>query len=265
MKTTLLTNIFNEEYLLPFWLQHHKDMFDDIIIINYRSTDNSMEICKSICPNCKIIETRNRYFDCDEIDIEFMEIENSIEGIKIVLNTTEFLICETSVHDIFDDTENLYSYNIKVISPYSNTCYNIDNYYDLFKNLVNDDVTYHFDRQGTRQIHNFPNGRYHVGRHITNNKSTLTNKAHVIWFGFYPWNDRLLKRKLQISQNMTEQDKNKGFGSQHFWSKERMESVNREQANSVDSLKNLNPSLYNLLINKYIDKCENNDEINDVI
>ena len=30
MRTTLLTNVFNEEYLLPFWLEHHKKIFDDM-------------------------------------------------------------------------------------------------------------------------------------------------------------------------------------------------------------------------------------------
>ncbi len=87
-KTTLLTNIYNEEYLLPFWLNHHKDMFDEIIVVDYNSTDKSIEICKNICPNCKIIKTRNSHFDAVQIDLEFMDIENDIEGIKIVLNTT---------------------------------------------------------------------------------------------------------------------------------------------------------------------------------
>ena len=35
MKTTLLTNIYNEEYLLPFWLNHHKDIekgIDDVLV-----------------------------------------------------------------------------------------------------------------------------------------------------------------------------------------------------------------------------------------
>ena len=100
-KTTLLTNVFNEEYLLPFWLHHHKNMFDEIIIIDYNSTDKSMDICKSICPDCIIIKTRNEYFDAEKIDEEFMSIENQIEGIKIVLNTTEFLICEKSIKNIF--------------------------------------------------------------------------------------------------------------------------------------------------------------------
>jgi hypothetical protein len=38
-----------------------------------------MEICKNICPNCKIIKTRNSHFDAVQIDLEFMDIENDIE------------------------------------------------------------------------------------------------------------------------------------------------------------------------------------------
>lgn len=73
-KTTLITHIFNEEYLLPFWLEHHKNMFDDLVVIDYHSTDKSLEICKNMWPTCKIMTTRNEYFDAEEDDIhEFMK------------------------------------------------------------------------------------------------------------------------------------------------------------------------------------------------
>ena len=126
-KTTCLTNIYNEEYLLPFWLHHHKDMFDDIIIVDYRSTDNSVEICKKICPNCKIITTRNESFDAENIDKEFMDLEKDIEGIKIVLNTTEFLFCEKPIKDIFNSYEKTpVSISIMCNSPYSKKQYDIN-------------------------------------------------------------------------------------------------------------------------------------------
>ena len=134
IKTTLLTNVFNEEYLLPFWLNHHKNLFDELIVIDYNSTDKSIEICKSICPECKIIKTRNKYFDAEEIDKEFMDIENNIEGIKIVLNTTEFLFCEKSIKDLFIHNIEPVSYAVTVVSPYSKNSYNINNNYELFTN-----------------------------------------------------------------------------------------------------------------------------------
>jgi len=253
MKTTLLSNVYNEEYLLPFWLHHHKNMFDDIIIIDYNSTDKSIEICKRICPNCKIIQTRNNFFDAIEIDKEFMDIENNIEGIKIVLNTTEFLFCETSVKDIFINSNEPCSFGIKSTSPYSLNTYTINNNYDLIHNLLNNDIVYHYDR-GLRQIHSFPNGKYHVGRHNTYNMFVTTDKAHIIWVGYYPLNDNLLKRKLQIQQNIPEHDKQIGYGVQHFYDKEKMLSINSNKSTTGLLLKDINLPLFNLLNSRYTNK-----------
>ena len=253
IKTTLLTNVFNEEYLLPFWLNHHKNMFDEIIVIDYNSTDTSIEICRRICPDCKIIKTRNEYFDAEEIDREFIDIENTIEGIKIVLNTTEFLFCESSIKDLFIDNTESISYAITAVSPYSKHTYNINNNYDFITYLLKDEVVYHHDR-GTRQLHNFPNGNYTVGRHSTNNMSVPTSKAHIIWVGYYPMNDSLLKRKLQIQQNMPQRDKDRQFGFQHLFSKDKILNINSEKSNSGLSLKNINSTLYDVLVMKYTNK-----------
>lgn len=50
MSLTVISHFYNEEYLLPWWLNHHKNIFDNGILINYGSTDKSVEIIKSICP-----------------------------------------------------------------------------------------------------------------------------------------------------------------------------------------------------------------------
>ena len=248
-KKTLITHIFNEEYLLPFWLHHHKDMFDEIIIIDYNSTDKSIEICKNMCPQCRIITTQNKFFEAKEIDKEVMDVENSINGIKIVLNTTEFLICESTINDIFIYGLNRMSYAITTISPYSLNIYEISNYYDLINNLLNDDISYHYDR-GTRQIHNYNNGNYNIGRHSTLNISNDTNKAYIIWFGFYPMNNNLLKRKLQIRQNIPETDIIMSRGVQHFYDMNKMHEINYIKSTSGTSLKNINLPLYNILLKK---------------
>ncbi len=259
IKTTLLTNVFNEEYLLPFWLNHHKNMFDEIIVINYNSTDKSMEICKNICPDCKIVESRNKYFSAVQIDNEIMDIENNIEGIKIVLNTTEFLFCEKSIKDLFINDTQPTSYAINAVSPHSINPYIINNNYELFSNLLNDDVFYHNDR-GPRQLHTFVNGNYSVGRHTTYNPSIPTNKAHIIWFGYYPFNDNLLKRKLQIQENIPQLDKDKdkdkdmGWEFHHFWSKDKLLNYNNEKSNSGLTFKTINLPLYDLLSIKYKNK-----------
>jgi hypothetical protein len=251
IRSTLISHIFNEEYLLPFWLNHHKNMFDDIIIIDYNSRDKSIEICKSICPDCIIIKTRNNCFDATEVDKEVMDIENSLQGIKVVLNTTEFLFCEKPVKDFFINNTNPISYAINAISPYSINLYRINNIYELFNNLFNDDVVYHYDRIGSRFIHNFSNGNYTIGRHSSNNISIPTNEMFIVWFGFYPMNNDLLKRKLQIQQNIPQSDKDRGFGFQHLWDRDKLLNINLEKANSGLALKNINNSLFNLL-DKYL-------------
>jgi UDP-glucose 4-epimerase len=252
-KITLLTNVFNEEYLLPFWLNHHKDLFDDIIIIDYNSTDRSMEICKKICPTCKIIKTRNAYFDAEKIDKEFMDIENEIEGIKIVLNTTEFLFCLKPIRDMFSNITTSISYGLTAVSPYSKKTYNVNNNYELFSNLLNDDIFYHNDRY-TRQLHNYPNGNYHVGRHYTNNNSVSSEDAYIVWFGFYPMNKNLMARKLQIQQNIPQRDKDLGLGFQHLWSEGKMLSWNNEKVESGMRLKDINLPMFNLLNSTYSNK-----------
>jgi glycosyltransferase involved in cell wall biosynthesis len=64
-KVTLISHIYNEEYLLPSWLEHHKNMVDEIVIVDYNSTDSSLEICKRY--NCKILQSKNEMFQADLI------------------------------------------------------------------------------------------------------------------------------------------------------------------------------------------------------
>ena len=45
---TIISHFYNEEYLLPFWLNHHKKYFTNAIMIDYDSTDNSVDIIKKI-------------------------------------------------------------------------------------------------------------------------------------------------------------------------------------------------------------------------
>jgi hypothetical protein len=244
MKTSLISHIFNEEYLLPFWLNHHKNMFDKIYIVDYNSTDKSIEICKSICPDCVIIPSQNKWFDAQHVDSEIMQIETIIGGIKIVLNTTEFLFCKKPIKDLFIDNDdtNPISFSVDVVTPHSINEYNVDNLDELFRNLLNRDVVYHTDR-GMRQLHNFPNGKYGTGRHYTCNPYVKTNEAHIVWMGFYPMNDNLLKRKLQIKQKIPQSNIDKN----QVWSEDEMLSINYEKSKNGKSLKDINLSLYELL------------------
>ncbi len=90
MASTVISHIYNEEYILPWWLEHHKKIFDHGIIIDYASTDRSLEIIKEICPTWEVVQSKNAEFNAMAVDVEVLEYERKIEGWRICLNVTEF-------------------------------------------------------------------------------------------------------------------------------------------------------------------------------
>ena len=247
--TTLISHIYNEEYLLPFWLNHHKDLFDNIIIIDYASTDSSIDICKRICPNCIILQSANSNFAALEVDREVMQLEHVIKGIKMILNTTEYFFSEQPIKTHFLDKGNSTLFMANVISPYSKKEYNIISSDEIFSNLLNSDITFHCDRFH-RILHNNVTGRYKIGRHGTyNNNIIYSNEIFVVWLGFYPLNENLLKRKLQIKNRMPENDKK--HIPHHMYEKDKMLEVINDKSNTGHSLEYICPNLYNLINNRY--------------
>lgn len=262
METNLITHIYNEEYLLPFWLEHHKNMFDNIIVIDYRSTDKSVEICKTICPKCKVITTRNEFFDGIVIDSEVMDIENDLTGIKIALNTTEFLFYKTPIKEKFSNFNESTSLAIPSYAAHSSNKYeDIKDYKQYMNSLLNEDVVYHLNKdRGLRQIHTFKNGNYTIGRHSTENPSIPAEDIFIIWVGFFPLNDVTLKRKLQIKKNISEEDKRNGKGFQHFYDEERILNINKDNVDKGVPLKKTHYELYKLVKEK-IDSLEESFEL----
>ena len=129
---TLISHIFNEEYLLPFWLEYHKNIFEHGIIIDYYSTDRSIEIIRKYCPTWEIITTRNinkdgsPNFKAEDVDLEVMDIESRISGFRICLNTTEFLFLTKPKEEIKYNYLKLTNkiYGINNIINYNNACEN---------------------------------------------------------------------------------------------------------------------------------------------
>ena len=90
-KRTVLSHFYNEEYLLPWWLKHHRKIFDHGIMVDYDSTDRSRDIIRELCPTWEIVTSRHRQFECMLIDQEIADLEANLSGWRMCLNTTEFL------------------------------------------------------------------------------------------------------------------------------------------------------------------------------
>lgn len=202
MKKTVISHFYNEEYLLPWFLKHHKQIFDHGIMIDYASTDRSREIIKEICPTWDIIPSRNEWFDPGPVDQEVIDIENSIDGWKMCLNITEHLMGDYS---ILNDVPNQ-----QLVIP---TFVFVDKECD--DNLTYDKPLYeqkkdgfmYSDRGGrcfiehrqARSIHNGPIQYLGMGRHFTyyNNQDLV-----IFYYGWCPFNETAINRKLGMSVKM---------------------------------------------------------------
>jgi hypothetical protein len=213
VKSTVICHFYNESYLLPFWLNHHKHLFDDGILINYNSTDNSVDLIKSIVPHWQVINSNNECFEALNVDREVMEVERKISGIKICLNVTEFLICR-NLKCFFTET------SPKVFAIERFTMVQKWDIFIKFSNPVWQTRFYGYKGNNGinglyRYLHNQSDGNYSLGRHSTLHESSILNEAVILWYGFSPFNRNMIKRKLQIKSQIPKSDITKGYGNQH--------------------------------------------------
>ena len=219
MRKTILTHFYNEEYLLPWWLEHHKKHFDWGVLINYGSTDRSVEIIKDICPEWKVVDSINDWFDARMCDREVMQYERQIPGWKITLNVTEFLVGDFSVLNekldqelkipctvmVDDDPNNQASYSVPLIEQ------------KRFGVPFNEGGS---TLRRSRCIHNKKEVQYPLGRHF---ESYDNESLRVLWYGWAPYNEELKRRKLQVQTRIPESDKAQGYGREHIVTSEELD------------------------------------------
>lgn len=235
--TTVISHFYNEEYLLPFWLAHHKNLFTHGIMINYNSTDKSVDIIKSIVPEWTIINSRNTEFDSKLCDEEVMDIEKGVSGWKIALNTTEFLCCNNLQSFITGIDESIKSITIICYPMYESKQYEMNTPLDNTKSLIYQ-RTFGIKNasRSTRTLHRSECGNYCQGRHynnITPATVALQEQAIILWYGFSPFNNDIIQRKLQIQKRMSISDKINNMGKEHLVTKSDLIDQYLEAQNSI--------------------------------
>jgi hypothetical protein len=219
MRKTILTHFYNEEYLLPWWLEHHKKHFDWGVLINYGSTDRSVEIIKDICPKWKVVDSINDWFDARMCDREVIKYERQIPGWKITLNVTEFLVGDYSVLNEEQNQELKIPCSVMVDdAPDIQATYSLP--------LIDQKrfgIPYNEGGSALRRsrcIHNKKEVEYPLGRHY----ESYDNEAlQVLWYGWAPYNEELKRRKLQVQTRIPESDKAQGFGREHIVTREELD------------------------------------------
>ena len=214
---TVIAHMYNEEYLLPFWLRHHLPMFQHGIIIDYASTDRSVEIVKEICPTWVVIQSRNDTFDLKAEDAEVMDIETTIPaGFKITLTIAEFLVVDSWPMSVAG--QNL---KIQVFAALGSVGSEPADNAELFSSI---EALHKSCRFGHRFMHECPHGMYQLGRHVSNRPSQFIDTVRIIWFGIHPWNSKQLLRKQQMVGRIPAVYTQAGAGSQHEWNLDQWES-----------------------------------------
>lgn len=237
MKITVLTNVYNEEYLMPFWLEHHRTMFDHGIVFDWGCTDRSLDIVREMCPTWEIKKAidshpskRLEKFDAFENDVLFMYAEMELEGYKVVLNTTEFIMSPQPLRSYLAESTDCY-YPLKSFIALSlQEVQNPTTRRELFDGIerVERDV------RGFRMVHSWKHGQYSLGRHEVTLPVTEWIEPFVLWFGNYPWNQRIIERGLQIKDKIPDSDYEKGVSYHHrFTFEQRDEIRNKYIAASV--------------------------------
>ncbi len=207
-KITIIMHFYNEEYLLPFWLNHHKNMFDHGVLIDYNSTDKSIDIIKKIVPHWTIVKSNNYDFDSGTCDLEVMEVERHIRGWKIALNVTEFLCYNNNLSELIKKYNNYDALVFKCMCMVESKKCEQNIPLDFEAPLVQQRSFGVKDEwRKTRTMHCSTHGNYNehndVGRHQPHVYPFIqigTDEAVVLWYGFSPFNKEILKRKCQIKR-----------------------------------------------------------------
>lgn len=224
---TVISHFYNEEYLLPFWLSHHKKIFNDGIMIDYDSTDNSVDIIKEICPKWKVINSRNKDFGAYNVNLEIEEIEKNIDGWRIVLNTTEFLIGDLNKNCDNVPYKSLFIPSATMVCPiemegeYGDKNIPI---YEQFTHGIYVDYSNIVARRALRIMCNY-SVKYTEGRHYQVKDEPMprgllppkiVTDLIILWYRFSPMNDKMIKRNLQIQERISEEDRISGNGYHHI-------------------------------------------------
>jgi hypothetical protein len=230
---TVITHFFNEEYLLPWWLKHHVRLFDHGVLIDHGSFDRSAEICREIAPHWRLVRSRLMHFDAFTTDWEVMGFEQELPGWKIALNVTEFLMPSIPLADLETQLVAMgrtgcAASGVEFVDiepdawPSHELSLPLQKHFGIDDNAVTDpgvraSLCLNVVPARNRYYHCNSLGRYAPGRHSSYHPDSRYRVVNLVLghFGFAPWNEETLKRRMQIGGKIGPTDRRIGFGNGH--------------------------------------------------
>lgn len=201
-KTLLITHVHNQEYLLPFFIRHYRNMFDECVVIDYASTDKTREIFQSLAPsNWKIVPSQNEYFLAQSCDDEVRAIEQSYpdDVWKYSPTVTELLVFPDMDEFLSNTQENALSMtSYDAIGPNSIP---VQENQQLLPQCAL--VAHPGHPCLYRYIHRNQNGKqlYQIGRHFLTTPSKFISTAYHVKLRCAPWPE-IINRKLDYGKRV---------------------------------------------------------------
>jgi hypothetical protein len=207
--STVITHVYNEEYLLAHWIRHHVTRFDQGVVIDFQSTDRSTQIVKDLAPHWKIVNAPLDYFSAKETDDLVSQVESQIDGVKISLTVTEFFFGDPK--DIQGDPEFVHGIDL-VMKPGHPLDVN-ESFIDQFTLGVTEEVSMSYRPSYMGRALIVKPIQYPVGRHF---KGFFGNKLIVRVANCFV-SEEMIERRLQIQSRIPRADIDSGFGIQHVF------------------------------------------------
>ena len=250
---TVICHFYNEAYLLPWWLKHHRNMFDFGIMIDHGSTDESANICRQLVPHWKLVRTRLHKFDAFLNDLEVMEYERTVTGWKIVLNVTEFFMLPFPISHLENTLLKMGKEGITAtgviivdnqpgVEPEMNISLPLQKHFGIEDNEYIDVNLRHeigLPRLISRNrfYHCNEVGMYQPGRHSSYHQDAnhRADNIFIFHFGYAPWTERGILRKQQIGEKVSLGDLKRNWGIEHIRNREALdEAFFKVKSNSKD-------------------------------
>lgn len=240
---TIFTHVFNEGRLfLPLWLKHHRDLADQLVIVDDHSTDNTREIIKELAPQAHILDTWRPEFNASDLDIEMMQIESNYQSRwKLILNITEFIYEKDlmrKVEELGNSNPIMSAFGLKSVVMVDPQELDLDQYPIDTRHYGY--VDYSGKTRRHRYIHRANYGYYHIGRHGTHLPHMNTDML-IKWYGWSPY-PQCLSRKMQIQTRIPESDKAAKLGFEHIGDLDTFNARHKEQLTMSHNL--LEDNLY---------------------
>jgi nucleoside-diphosphate-sugar epimerase len=177
-RVVLITHFFNDEFMLPYFIQHHSSLFDEAVLIDCHSTDGSVDIIRRSAPaSWRIVRSRNKKFDPVLLNDEVRDHERTVYGSwKIALTTREFLVhpdLRGYLESVNDETLVL---RFRSFLMAGNDAVPLKRFSSLVKQRSAYIVPSHNEQSGDRLMH-----RFETSLEYTQRDSAFLNTAPLSW------------------------------------------------------------------------------------